>query len=116
MRPGTGAGRLGLGHCPFALSGVSRRSIWLHWHCLILHAPAFHPGHMAANFALVLEMALNSTAKYPRALVLLECSAVRLQDAGGALGSQTRHTCLLCSGYEKNPFSPSLLPGCLQSQ
>lgn len=73
------------------------------------------PGHMAANFALALEMTL-STAKYHHAQVLLECAAVQLWDAGGPLGSQTRHTFLLCSGYEKNPFPPSLLPRYLQSR
>lgn len=71
MRPGSGAGRLGLSHRPFPLSGVSGRSIWPHWHCLIPHAPAFHPGHMAANFALALEMTLNSTAKYHAQVLLL---------------------------------------------
>lgn len=98
MRPGTGADRLGLSHCPLPLRGVSRRSIWPHWHCLIPHPPAFHPGHMAANFALALEMTLNSPAKCHHARVLLECAAVWLWDAGGPWGSQT--TCTLASSAQ----------------
>lgn len=40
----------------------------------------------------------------------------QLWDAGGPLGSQTSHTCLLCLGPEKKHFPLSPLPHYLQSQ